>query len=177
MPDLICEVLAARMHRPVTLDDIGLPCPGEPATAHTGSLSGFVERATVLWRSDQQERPHILGAPALTGTPAVMPVWEWENPPEDVDVSRGGRHRVTRPTWRCCAVHTACAHLARTCRPHTLPRRPPGELTHHAHARDVRRLRRGAVRPRARHLVRCRARGSSPFVSAVVDGSGLQPYV
>ena len=24
-----------------------------------------------------------------------MPVWEWENPPEDVDVSRGGRHRVS----------------------------------------------------------------------------------
>jgi tetratricopeptide (TPR) repeat protein len=24
-----------------------------------------------------------------------MPVWEWENPPEDTDVSRGGRHRVS----------------------------------------------------------------------------------
>ena len=54
-----------------------------------------MERATALWRSDEQQRPHILGAPAVTGTPAVMPVWEWENPPEDVDVSRGGRHRVT----------------------------------------------------------------------------------
>ncbi|BFO20030.1 hypothetical protein SHKM778_64180 [Streptomyces sp. KM77-8] len=95
VPDLICEVLAARLRRQVTLDDIGLGVPGEPAAAHTGSLSGFVERATALWRSDQQRRPHILGAPAVTGTPAVMPVWEWENPPEDVDVSRGGRHRVT----------------------------------------------------------------------------------
>ncbi len=95
MPDLICEVLAARLHRPVTLDDIGLGVPGEPAAAHGSGLSGFVERATALWRSDEQQRPHILGAAAVTGTPAVMPVWEWENPPEDVDVSRGGRHRVT----------------------------------------------------------------------------------
>ncbi|MGW0735429.1 transcriptional regulator [Streptomyces sp. NPDC002851] len=101
VPDLICEVLAARLHRPVTLDDIGLGVPGttgDPVAAPGGAsstLSGFVERATALWRCDEQQRPHILGAQAVTGTPAVMPVWEWENPPEDVDVSRGGRHRVS----------------------------------------------------------------------------------
>lgn len=98
VPDLICEVLAARLHRPVRLDDIGLGVPGDtagPLGSAGTSLSGFVERATALWRSDEQQRPHILGAPAVTGTPAVMPVWEWENPPEDVDVSRGGRHRVS----------------------------------------------------------------------------------
>ncbi|MDW4906877.1 transcriptional regulator [Streptomyces sp. ADMS] len=98
VPDLICEVLAARLHRPVTLDDIGLGVAGDsagPPGSAGISLSGFVERATALWRSDEQQRPHILGAPAVTGTPAVMPVWEWENPPEDVDVSRGGRHRVS----------------------------------------------------------------------------------
>ncbi|MGW1890843.1 transcriptional regulator [Streptomyces sp. NPDC002004] len=98
VPDLICEVLAARLQRPVTLDDIGLGVPGLPSSAHGSAqsgLSGFVERATALWRSDEQQRPHLLGAPAVTGTPAVMPVWEWENPPEDVDVSRGGRHRVS----------------------------------------------------------------------------------
>ncbi|MFD9074078.1 transcriptional regulator, partial [Streptomyces lasiicapitis] len=98
VPDLICEVLAGRLRRTVTLDDIGLGVPGVPA-ARQGSmastLSGFVERATALWRSDEQQRPHLLGAPAVTGTPAVMPVWEWENPPEDVDVSRGGRHPVS----------------------------------------------------------------------------------
>ncbi|GHC82432.1 transcriptional regulator [Streptomyces flavofungini] len=98
VPDLICEVLAGRLQRTVALDDIGLGVPGIPA-ARQGSmastLSGFVERATALWRSDEQQRPHLLGAPAVTGTPAVMPVWEWENPPEDVDVSRGGRHPVS----------------------------------------------------------------------------------
>ncbi|WP_415948704.1 transcriptional regulator [Streptomyces sp. KLOTTS4A1] len=96
VPDLICEVLAARLQRPVTLDDIGLGVPGHQASAAATSLSGFVERATALWRSDMQQRPHVLGAAAVTGTPAVMPVWEWENPPEDVDVSRGGRHPVSR---------------------------------------------------------------------------------
>ncbi|WP_017241742.1 hypothetical protein [Streptomyces sp. SS] len=91
VPDLLCEVLAARLHRQVTLDDIGLGVPGGPPPALGAPLSGFVERAPALWRSDEQRRPHTLGAQAVTGTPAVMPVWEWENPPEDADVSRAGR--------------------------------------------------------------------------------------
>ncbi|MFF8846048.1 transcriptional regulator [Streptomyces sp. NPDC015127] len=95
VPDLICEVFAARLRRVVTLDDIGLGVPGEPAPPQGSSLSGFVERATALWRCDEQQRPHIVEAPAVTGTPAVMPVWEWENPPEDADVSRAGQTRVS----------------------------------------------------------------------------------
>ncbi|MFJ5097642.1 transcriptional regulator [Streptomyces sp. NPDC088557] len=95
VPDLICEVLAARLGRPVTLDDIGFGVPGGPSGATGSPLSGFVERAAALWRSDEQQRPHIVGAPAVTGTPAVMPVWEWENPPEDIDVSRSGRTAVS----------------------------------------------------------------------------------
>ncbi|AVH98340.1 MULTISPECIES: hypothetical protein [Streptomyces] len=95
VPDLICEVLAARLDRQVTLDDIGLGVPGGPVPAPGSPLSGFVERAAALWRSDEQQRPHIVAASALTGTPAVMPVWEWENPPEDTDVSRTGRTAVS----------------------------------------------------------------------------------
>ena len=34
-------------------------------------------------------------------------------------------------------IHTPCARRARICPAHTLPRRPPGELTRHAHARDM----------------------------------------
>ncbi|MFJ6938299.1 transcriptional regulator [Streptomyces sp. NPDC101132] len=88
VPDLICEVLADRLDRPVTLDDIGLGLPGRPGGATP--LSGFVDRATALWRSDDQGRTRQLSPVALTGTPAVIPVWEWENPPEDADVSRAG---------------------------------------------------------------------------------------
>ncbi|ANW21031.1 hypothetical protein [Streptomyces clavuligerus] len=95
VPDLICEVLAERLGRPVALGDIGLGAPGEQADRPGTPLSGFVERAAALWRSDEQQRSHVIEAPAVTGTPAVMPVWEWENPPEDADVSRAGRTRVS----------------------------------------------------------------------------------
>ncbi|MEV7612992.1 transcriptional regulator [Streptomyces sp. NPDC089799] len=90
VPDLICEVLGQRLRRPVGLDDIGLGLPGRSTAPHTTPLSGFVDRATALWRTDEQSRPHLLSATAVTGTPAVIPVWEWENPPEDADVSRDG---------------------------------------------------------------------------------------
>ncbi|MFD6657246.1 transcriptional regulator [Streptomyces parvus] len=99
VPDLICEVLAGRLGRPVGLDDIGMGASassaGTDAGAASASLSGFVERATALWRSDEQRRPHLAAVPAVTGTSAVMPVWEWENPPEDTDVSRPGPGRVS----------------------------------------------------------------------------------
>ncbi len=95
VPDLICEVLAGRLHRAITLGDIGLGVNGDAVMPLGSPLSGFVERATALWRSDEQQRRHIIEAPAVTGTPAVMPVWEWENPPEDADVSRSGQTRVS----------------------------------------------------------------------------------
>ncbi|MEU0135918.1 transcriptional regulator [Streptomyces sp. NPDC006296] len=90
VPDLICEVLARRLGRPVALDDIGMGLTGTHTEARGAGLPGFVEHATALWRSDEQQRPHLATAPAATGTTAVMPVWEWENPPEDADVSRPG---------------------------------------------------------------------------------------
>ncbi|MEU3223741.1 transcriptional regulator [Streptomyces sp. NPDC006976] len=94
VPDLICEVLGNRLRRAVSLDDIGMAAPDGHAPAQGSSLTGFVERATAVWRSDAQQRPHVVTAPAATGTTAVMPVWEWENPPEDADVSRAGPNRV-----------------------------------------------------------------------------------
>ncbi|MFD9358640.1 transcriptional regulator [Streptomyces sp. NPDC060031] len=90
VPDLICEVLGGRLRRSLSLDDIGFGVPGQPAAPHTSPLSGFVDRAAALWRSDEQGRLQSLAAEAVTGTPAVIPVWEWENPPEDADVSREG---------------------------------------------------------------------------------------
>lgn len=95
VPDLICEVLAARLGRAVGLDDIGLGVPGELPSAPGTPLPGFVERACALWRADELRRPQMRDVPAATGTPAVLPVWEWENPPGDADVSRGGPARVS----------------------------------------------------------------------------------
>ncbi|WP_327298585.1 transcriptional regulator [Streptomyces sp. NBC_01197] len=108
VPDLLCEVLGTWLRRTVTLDDIGLGVPGAPAPVHTTALCGFVERAAALWRSDAQQRPHLRGTAPVTGTPAVLPVWEWENPPEDTDVSRGGSCRVGRAdtgTLRAARTH------------------------------------------------------------------------
>ncbi|MEU2390002.1 transcriptional regulator [Streptomyces sp. NPDC007369] len=94
VPDLICEVLGGRLRRPVSLDDVGFGVPGQPAAPHSSPLQGFVDRAAALWRSDQQGRFPLLTTEAVTGTPAVIPVWEWENPPEDADVSRDGPLRI-----------------------------------------------------------------------------------
>ncbi|MFF8259588.1 transcriptional regulator [Streptomyces virginiae] len=94
VPDLICEVLGGRLRRPVGLDDIGLGTADHPVSLHASPLSGFVDRAAALWRSDGQARTQLLTAEAVTGTPAVIPVWEWENPPEDADVSRDGPNRI-----------------------------------------------------------------------------------
>ncbi|WP_438315760.1 transcriptional regulator [Streptomyces sp. HUAS TT3] len=94
VPDLICEVLGGRLRRPVSLDDVGLGLPGQPTGPHSSPLRGFVDRAAALWRSDQQGRFPLLTTEAVTGTPAVIPVWEWENPPEDADVSRDGPLRI-----------------------------------------------------------------------------------
>lgn len=92
--DLICDILSQRLHRPFSHDDIGMGKPG--TLAQPTALAGFVDRATALWRSDQQQRADVQTAPALTGTPAILPVWEWENPPEDLDVSRSGVSCVGR---------------------------------------------------------------------------------
>ncbi|MFF1923454.1 transcriptional regulator [Streptomyces sp. NPDC058221] len=108
VPDLICEVLGSRLRRAVSLDDIGMAGQGSHVPAQGASLTGFVERATALWRSDEQQRPHVVAAPAVTGTTAVMPVWEWENPPEDADVSRTGPTRVSMAdiaTLRAARAH------------------------------------------------------------------------
>ncbi|MER7761017.1 transcriptional regulator [Streptomyces sp. NPDC097619] len=96
VPDLICEVLAGRLRRPVGLDDIGLGVPGRPVEPPGAPPTAFVDRATALWRADEQGRAGLSAAPAVSGTAAVIPVWEWENPPEDADVSRRGGPAVGR---------------------------------------------------------------------------------
>ncbi|NEA58959.1 transcriptional regulator [Streptomyces sp. SID13666] len=107
VPDLIREVLGGLVQRPLTLADIGMDRGAVVQTAGT-PLTGFVERATALWRADEQQRPHVRTAPVLTGPKAVMPLWEWENPPEDMDVSRTGVQRVTGAD--VAMLHAARAH-------------------------------------------------------------------
>lgn len=93
VPDLICDILTARLGRPITLADIGM---GPANAAPAAPLDGFIERSTALWRGDGQDRADLGQAPVITGLDAVGPVWEWENPPDDLDVSRPGTVRVGR---------------------------------------------------------------------------------
>ncbi|MEL3944892.1 transcriptional regulator [Streptomyces sp. LNU-CPARS28] len=92
--ELICDVLGARLGRQLALDDIGMGSSTLPASV---PLGGFIGRATALWRGDHQRREDLQRAPVITGLPAVGPVWEWENPPDDRDVSSRGTIRVGLP--------------------------------------------------------------------------------
>jgi hypothetical protein len=95
VPDLICGILGERLSRQITLDDIGMGTSAAPPVSTP--LAGFIDRSTALWRGDQQQRPDVREMKVIGGLPAVGPVWEWENPPEDTDVSRAGTHRVGAP--------------------------------------------------------------------------------
>lgn len=106
VPELICEILGGKLERTLTLGDIGMGVPEtvrvpgvlrepeEVGRADGEVLGRFVERAASLWRSDQVHDDWP-GPSMLTGAAAVAPVWEWENPPEDRDVSRRGEVEVT----------------------------------------------------------------------------------
>lgn len=91
VPELIRRILSRAVGRPLTLDDIGF---GSPSSASPGTvaLDQFVNRAPALWRSDRPGRD--AQTPVTAGLNAIAPVWEWENPPEDSDVSRHGSTRV-----------------------------------------------------------------------------------
>jgi hypothetical protein len=93
VPIMICEVLGRAVGRNLSLEDIGM---GASHGAAPGSvdLDQFINRAPALWRSDRQDQSSIRSTPVVTGLDAIAPVWEWENPPEDTDVSRRGVGRI-----------------------------------------------------------------------------------
>ncbi|UED85121.1 transcriptional regulator [Streptomyces profundus] len=87
VPDVICEILSSVLQRTISLDDIGMT--GQHVSSKSQpSLNAFVDRAAALWRADEQRRVESFAV--KKGTDAIAPVWEWENPPEDLDVGRKG---------------------------------------------------------------------------------------
>jgi hypothetical protein len=91
VPELICEVLSVRLGRTVTLSDAGLG-GGTPEGDGT-PLAKAVDAATALWRSDFKQAAALRAAQPVQGPAAIAPVFEWENPPDDLDVARHpGRH-------------------------------------------------------------------------------------
>ena len=93
-PELICEVLSMRLGRTVLLADIGMD-PGTGRHGDGGSpLAQAVDHAAALWRSDARQAAALRAAEPVRGPAAIMPVFEWENPPDDIDVARHGARRA-----------------------------------------------------------------------------------
>jgi len=90
VPVMICRIIGDRLGTPLTPADIGMT--RDPAArAGPPGLTKATDRATALWRGDQKGHTP---ASTVTGPQAIAPVWEWENPPEDDDVSHPGRRLV-----------------------------------------------------------------------------------
>lgn len=98
VPDVICEILSARLGRTVTLSDAGLDRhnPEDEGTP----LAQAADAATALWRGDYKRATALHRSPAAHGPAAIAPVYEWENPPDDLDVSRHAGPRVSREQVR-----------------------------------------------------------------------------
>jgi hypothetical protein len=93
VPEIICEILSSRLGRAVTLASAGL----DRSTANrlaSPSLAQAVDRAVASWRSDARSVRFQPDKPVLGGADAIAPVFEWENPPDDYDVSSQHGNRV-----------------------------------------------------------------------------------
>lgn len=98
VPDLICEILSARLGRTITLLDAGLyRC--QPEDAGT-PLAQAANAATALWRSDHKQAAALRLLAAVHGPAAIAPVYEWKNPPDDLDISRRAGPHVSREQIR-----------------------------------------------------------------------------
>jgi hypothetical protein len=97
VPEIICAVLSSRLGRTITLSGTGLDRAAGDRAAET-SLSQVVDRAAAFWRSDVKRIRSPEGKPVLSGPAAIAPVFEWENPPDDQDVSSHHGHRTVAAT-------------------------------------------------------------------------------
>jgi hypothetical protein len=102
VPELICEILSARLGRAITLADVGLE-RGGPERDGT-PLAQAVDAAAALWRSDHKQAAVLRAAQPVLGPAAVAPVYEWENPPDDLDVARHAGLRVSRDQVRALSA-------------------------------------------------------------------------
>ncbi len=93
-PELICEVLSVRLGRTVMLADIGMDRAAGGQAVVDSPLAKIVDHAAALWRSDFKQATALRATQPVRGPAAIVPVFEWENPPDDLDVARHGGRRV-----------------------------------------------------------------------------------
>lgn len=92
VPEIICEVLSSGIGCVISFPEAGLDRAG---SLRAGDVPLFqaVDRAAAMWRSEVKRGWPPAKRPVQSGPASVSPVFEWENPPDDTDVSscRGRR--------------------------------------------------------------------------------------
>lgn len=98
VPVVMTEVLARRLRRPVTVDDLGFRTASAELSrlglTFASSLDETRETVGGLWRGLVLRRDVLTAAPFVVA--ATMEAgWRWHFDPRDADVSHTGRRRVT----------------------------------------------------------------------------------
>lgn len=97
VPEIACEVISSRLGRAITLSEAGLDRSRGDGQADA-LLTRVLDRATAFWRSEAKSSIRCQETGAVpSGPAAIAPVFEWENPPDDLEVSSQRGHRVVRP--------------------------------------------------------------------------------
>ncbi|QXJ26457.1 transcriptional regulator [Actinomadura graeca] len=94
-PRLICQVLGSAVGRTLTFADIGMDRGGYRDLSDT-PLRAAIDQATALWRGDHLRSDAVERTRPLVGPASTAPVFAWENPPDDTDVSHHGPRAVGR---------------------------------------------------------------------------------
>jgi tetratricopeptide (TPR) repeat protein len=92
VPEIICEILGSKLGRVVTLSDAGFDQGSEMRLPGT-PLPQVLDHAAALWRSEARRGWPSASRTVVSGPASVAPVFEWENPPDDFDVSSDRGHR------------------------------------------------------------------------------------
>jgi hypothetical protein len=97
VPRLVAEALAAKLSRPVTLEEIGMSdeevLPLDVGLSYASTSPGSVDAAADLWRCDVDRRDFLINS-AFTATALVAPSRDWLISPPDEDVEGRGTRSV-----------------------------------------------------------------------------------
>ncbi|MEV1242365.1 transcriptional regulator [Nonomuraea sp. NPDC049750] len=93
VPEIICEIIGPKVGRVLALSDIGMARTAGDACEM--ELPKVVDQAVALWRGDLGNKVFPVGASLIEGSAAIAPVFEWENPPYEIDVSQRGPRPVS----------------------------------------------------------------------------------
>jgi tetratricopeptide (TPR) repeat protein len=97
VPSLLAEALSRKLHRPVTVEDLGMrdssPLSPDLGLEFARSTPESVEIVTEVWRSDVNRREFLLNS-TFASAALAAPSRDWLIAPVDEDVDRAGGPRV-----------------------------------------------------------------------------------